>query len=61
MYITRGLPSVLETLEHDSGYIKTLWSQSVYRYVLQYLVDNARRHDTDFGMEALIIDLNFFS
>ena len=35
-------------LWNDSGHIKGLWSQSVYRYVLQYIVDNAGRHDVDF-------------
>ena len=44
--IRRGLPAVLTTLAHDSGDIKALWSQSVYRYVLPYIVDNAARHDT---------------
>ena len=29
----RGLPAALKTLEHDSGDMKALWSQSIYRYV----------------------------
>ena len=41
----RGLPAVLKTLEDDNGDMKALWSQSIYRYVLQYIVDNAGRHD----------------
>ena len=49
--VWRGLPAVLKTSEHDSGDITTLWSQSIilYRYVLLYIVDNAGRHDIDFG------------
>ena len=57
--IWRGLPAVLETLEHDSGDLKALWSQSIYRYVLQYIVDNARRHDTDFRRKLLFNDLSY--
>ena len=55
------MPAVLETLEHDSGDTKNLWSQSIDRYVLLYMVDNKRRHDVDFGREGLINDLSFFS
>ena len=71
------MPAVLETLEHDSGDIKVLWSQSIYRYVIPYIVDNAGRHDVgfagrhdidfagrhdiDFGREELINGLSFFS
>ena len=50
-----------ETLEHDSGDIKVMSSQSIYRYVLLYMVDNAGRHDIDFGREELVCDLSFFS
>ena len=51
----------LETLEHDSGDVKALWSKRIYRYVLLYVVDNAGRHDIDFGREGLIIDYLSFS
>ena len=57
----RVLPAVLKTLEHDSGDIKALWSQSIYRHVLLYIVDNVGRHFTDFGSEGLTNDLIFFS
>ena len=30
-------------------------------YVLLYIVDNAGRHDIDFGREGFINDLSFFS
>ena len=60
--IWRGLPAVLNTLEHDSGDIKALRSQSIYSYVLLYIVDNAGRRDIDFGREGVIVDdLSFFS
>ena len=50
----RGLPAALKTFEHDSGDTKALWSQSVYRYALLYIVDNTGRHDHDLGSEGLI-------
>ena len=56
------MPAVLNTLEHDSGDIKALPSQSIYSYVLLYIVDNAGRRDIDFGREGVIVDdLSFFS
>ena len=57
IYAWHGLPAVLNTLEHDSGNIKALWPQSIYRDVLQYIIDNVGRHDT----EGLFNDLSFFS
>ena len=42
--------------------MKSLWSPSIYRYVQQHIVDNAGRHDIDFGRESLFINyLSFFS
>ena len=32
------LPAVLKILEHDTGDIKALWSQSIYRFVLLCIV-----------------------
>ena len=58
--LSHGLPAVLETLEHDSD-LKALWSQSIYRYVLLCIVDNAGRHHIEFGREGLINDWSFFS
>ena len=52
---------MLQTLEHDSSDIKALWSQNLHRYVLRYIVDNAGRHDIDFGREGLITDFTFYS
>ena len=50
-----------ETLEHDSGDIKVMSSQSIYRYVLLYIVDNTGRHGIDFEREGLLNDLSLFS
>ena len=49
--IWRGLPAVLETLGHDSGDVKALWSQSIYGYLLLHNVDNTRRHDIGIGRD----------
>ena len=51
------------TLEHDSGDIKALWSQSIYRYVLLivHIVDNAGRNGIDFWREGIIDDLSSFN
>ena len=47
-------------VDETSG-IKALSPQSIYRYVLLYIVDNAGRHAIDFGREGLIMnDLSFF-
>ena len=59
--IWSGWPAAHQSLEHDSGDIKALWSQSIYRHVLLYIVDNVGRHFTDFGSEGLTNDLIFFS
>ena len=63
--VLRGLPAVFKTLEHDSGDMKALWSQSIFIYIDMYyrtfMVDNARRHDVDCGREGLINYLSFFS
>ena len=49
-------------LRNDSGDIKALSPQSIYRYVLLYIVDNAGIHGIDLGREGLILnDLSFFS
>ena len=61
VYSFSGLPAARKTLKYDSDDIKALWSQSIYRYVLLYIVDNAGRHDIDFGREGLINDLTFFT
>ena len=58
--IWRGLPAVRKTLGHDSDGVKALWSQSIYIYILQYIVDNTGRHDIDFGREGLIHGLDLF-
>ena len=55
------MPAALQTLKHDSGDIKTLWSQGIYRHLLLYIVDNTGRHHIDFRGETLINDLSFFS
>ena len=56
------MPAALESLEYDSGDMKALWSQGIYRYVLLYIVDNAGIHGIDLGREGLILnDLSFFS
>ena len=60
--IWRGLPAVLEASEHDSGGIKAVCSQIIYMYMYHLsIVDDAGRHDIDFGREGLIDDLSFFS
>ena len=45
----------------DSGDINALWSQSIHRYVLLYIVDNTGRHGIDFEREGLLNDLSLFS
>ena len=40
VYSFSGLPAARKTLKYDSDDIKALWSQSIYRYVLLYIVDN---------------------
>ena len=45
------MPTVLESLEHDSGDIKALWPKSVYRCVLLYIADSSGRHDIDIERE----------
>ena len=45
----------------DSGDINALWSQSIHRYVLLYIVDNTGRHYIVFGSEGLINSLSFFT
>ena len=62
--IWRSLPAVLKTLENDSDDITPLWAQGIYRYQVcttVYTIDNAGRHDFDFGREGLINALSFFS
>ena len=41
--------------------MKPLWSQSIYRYVLLYIVDNTGGHDIDYGRKELMNYLSFFS
>ena len=55
------MPAALKPLKHDSGDIKVVWSQSIYRYVLLHIVDNTGTHHIDLGREGIIDGVTFFS
>ena len=47
------MPAAVDILTHDSGDINVMWPQSIFRYVLLYIVDNTGRHHDDFVREGL--------